>query len=135
VDDWIEERPQRILWPMLILWAAGAIIFTYAGYQGAMMPTAWLTARPDAKAITSVYPQFQPMVYALENAVPVLKLGMDERWMPNGAEVFRQPWCGMTWLPFLSTYWFLCSVRWGLILFGWVQALVLSAALAARFKR
>jgi hypothetical protein len=65
------------------------------------------------------YPPFQPFVYTLENALPMAKLGIDDKWMPD---------------PTRGSYLFLATSRWLLILLGWFYAGVLGAALSGRFK-
>jgi hypothetical protein len=67
----------------------------------------------------------------------MVKLGMDERWMPdpqfqpkpcfpNCSLLDRQRW--------LNSYGFLMWFRWSLIATGWIQATVFLAALSSRFK-
>jgi hypothetical protein len=86
------------------------------------------------------YPRFAPFVYTLENALPLVKLGMDDKWAPDpfhGGDAWFPghgwSWC-LQWLAMFNSYWFLAGVRWFLILFGWFQAAVLGAALTSRFK-
>lgn len=74
----------------------------------------------------AVYPTLNPFIYTLENAVPLVKLGQDEKWAPDR----RYP--GTNWF---TNYWFLVWSRWLLILSGWIQATILAAALADRFKK
>ena len=71
------------------------------------------------------YPVLNPFVYTLENAVPMVKLGQDDKWAPDR----RHP--GKAWF---TNYWILVWARWMLILSGWFQATVLAAALSGRFK-
>jgi hypothetical protein len=74
----------------------------------------------------AAYPKLYPLVYTLENAVPLVRLGQDEKWAPD------QQYPGTTWF---TNYWFLMWARWLLILSGWFQATVLAAALSGRFKQ
>jgi hypothetical protein len=124
---WMEEAPLRIWRTIVFFLLLGWLIFGFAGVKGAIAPT-----EPEAyKAFTSkrpmpaAYPTLNPFVYTLENAVPLVKLGQDEKWAPDR----RYP--GTKWY---TNYWFLMWSRWLLILFGWVQATVLAAALSGRFK-
>jgi hypothetical protein len=139
--SWIEENPLRIGWTITLTLLIGASVFTWGGNQGAMMETVRFQPNSiglngEAKPVSVLYPTFQPFVYTLENTVPFIKLGMDERWMPNTSVQFRQSWFPqIKWLYFLSTYGLLSFMRWALIVGGWVQATVLAAALADRFKK
>lgn len=128
---WLEEEPLRIVFSIALTLFFGTLIFAYAGGKGAMMETARYLPSAHPGQVSPVYPQFQPFVYTLENAVPFFKLGMDDRWTPNGSPAFRSPW----FLYFFSTYGLLNFVRWALIVWGWVQATVFAAALAERFKK
>lgn len=125
---WLEEEFLRICCSIAAFLLLGWLIFGFAGAKGAIAPT-------DAKAYTAVmantpmpgaYPKLNPFVYTLENAVPLVKLGQDEKWAPD------QRYPGTNWL---TNYWFLMWSRWLLILSGWVQATVLVAALSERFKK
>jgi hypothetical protein len=65
----------------------------------------------------------------------MVKLGMDDRWMPNKDDKFTKPWFpNYPRLKRVNYYGFLVFYRWFLILSGWVQATVLVAALSHRFK-
>ena len=81
---------------------------------------------------------FQPFVYTLENAVPLVKLGMDGK-MDQDPKHDPMPWFpqvgwldGLKWF---NSYWFLMLSRWGLIVGGWVQATILAASVADRFRK
>jgi hypothetical protein len=146
---WLEENPLRIGWSIALTLSIGTGIFTWGGSKQAMIETVRLqpamirsyeeakTDRPvPNKPVSDHYPHFQPFVYTLENAVPLVKLGIDEKWAPDPRPDFCQPWLPRwRWLYFISTYGILSFSRWGLIVWGWVQATVLAAALADRFKK
>jgi hypothetical protein len=135
---WLEEAPLRILYPIAMTLLLGTLIFAGAGRSNAMMES--FRDQSDAKALarSAHYPPFQPFVYTVDNAVPLVKLGMDEAWMPDRAHVPRpwfpgHPW--LDWLRVFNSYWFLAISRWLIILLGWFQATVLAAALSGRFKQ
>jgi hypothetical protein len=124
---WLEEVPLRILYSITLTVLLGWFIFGHGGSRGALAPT-------DAKAyaafisgapLPAAYPTLNPFVYTLENALPLVKLGQDERWAPDQRHSPTGP---------LTNYWFLMWSRWLLILAGWFQATVLAAALSSRFK-
>lgn len=124
---WLEEVPARILYSIAVSLIMGGLIFSHAGSLGALAPTesqayeAFIKGRP----MPAAYPALNPFVYTVENALPLVKLGQDDKWAPDPRYV------SSNWL---TNYWFLMWVRWSLILFGWFQATVLAAALVSRFK-
>jgi len=138
---WMEENPLRIGWLILLTMLFGTSVFWWGGSKQAMKETIFFqpnayTENGGFKPIPALYPKFQPFVYTLENAVPLIKLGMDEKWAPDPSPKFCQPWfpkiCG---LYFVSTYGVLVFARWALIVWGWIQATILAASVAERFKK
>ncbi|MGD0098451.1 MAG: hypothetical protein ABSB60_18360 [Terracidiphilus sp.] len=128
----LEEVPWRIAYSIAITLFLGTLIFSGAYRSGAMV-------RTDDKTPADRYPPFQPFVYALENVVPLAKLGMDDKYTPNpNPKRLAQMWFPQSrcldWLRVFNTYWFLAVSRWLLIFLGWFQAGVLGAALMSRFK-
>jgi hypothetical protein len=119
----------------------GTSIFTWGGSKQAMIETVRyqpnaITDNGGVKLVSPLYPKYQPFVYTLENAVPLIKLGMDEKWTPNPSPEFRQPWYPrIHFLYFLSGYGWLNFWRWALIVGGWVQATIFAAAVADRFRK
>jgi hypothetical protein len=125
---WLRESPLRILYSITLVVVLGWAIFGIAGASGWMAPTerdAYVNWATD-KVPTSAYPRFQPFVYSLENSLPLVKLGQDDRWAPDPP--FHEP-------RRLPVYWLLMWSRWILILMGWLQATVLAAAVSDRFKQ
>jgi hypothetical protein len=122
----LEEQPLRILYPILILAAlSGTIFFRYDAHFAETSDTAFLaTHTPQRQAKPYSYPKFQPFVYALENVLPVVKLGQDDKWAPNPAPHVTSP----------RLYMNLAAIRWFLILSGWVMGGILAAAVSARFR-
>jgi len=119
----LEENPLRVLWSLTILIVLGTLLFWNAERGGAMVPrdreayTAWAQGKPYG----SGYPKFQPIIYTVENALPLVKLGQDDKWAPDPS---RRP----------AYYWLLAGFRWFLIFFGWFQATLLATAIGGRFK-
>jgi hypothetical protein len=140
----LEEKPIRICWSIAFTVTVGTMIFAGAFSSSAMIasvevqPNALLPMPSgESRNLSAHYPLSQPFLYTLENAVPLVKLGMDEKWMPD-PKFEHQPWFpqvrwlnGMKWF---SSYWFLVTSRVLLIFLGWFQAGVLGAALLRRFK-
>ncbi len=151
---WLEENPLRIAYSILFALTLGTLVFAGAVRSGAMIETVQTqpamiatyvesakgsARKPDEsnKPVSIHYTSFQPFIYTLENAVPLVKLGMDERWMPD-LQHQPQPWCSIGWLDWLkwfNSYGFLVWFRWLLIVWGWAQATILAASLADRFKK
>ena len=124
---WLEEAPGRIWRSIACVLLLGWLVFGYAGSHGAIAPTESEAYKAfiAGSHLPSAYPTLNPFVYTLDNAVPLVKLGQDDKWAPDR----RYP--GTNWF---TNYWFLMWTRWVLILFGWFQAGVLGAALLRRFK-
>jgi hypothetical protein len=124
---WLEEAPQRIGLSIGFTFLLFTAIFWHAGAGGALAPTerdayeAFIAGKP----MPAAYPVFNPVIYTLEDAVPLVKLGEDDKWAPDRRHVPIGHFTG---------YWFLMWARWLLILSGWFQATVLGAALSRRFK-
>ena len=124
---WLEEAPGRIWRSIACVLLLGWLVFGYAGSHGALAPTeteaykAFIAGSP----LPSAYPTLNPFVYTLDNAVPLVKLGQDEKWAPD------RRYRGTNWF---TDYWFLVWSRVVLVYLGWFQAGVLGAALLRRFK-
>jgi hypothetical protein len=137
----LEENPLRICYSIALTLLIGTSIFTWGGTKQAMIETVRLLPNAvkdsgEVKPVSPHYTKYQPFVYTLENALPPVKLGMDDRWTPNPRPEFCQPWFPrLSWLYFISTYGWLNFWRWFLIVWGWVQATVLAASMADRFKK
>jgi hypothetical protein len=79
------------------------------------------------------YMPFSPVVYILENVLPVVHFGQDAGWAPN-PRVQSQPQSDWRrFCPQLSYKW-LSSLRWFLIVLGWVLAGILAGVVANLFK-
>jgi hypothetical protein len=135
--EFIEEDPWRVLYLIVLFWIFGSVIF-------------WRARRMNLKAMApkedkaydhfskhdvpppNIVP-FNPLVYALENILPVVKFGQDDTWGPNphldspSVEGLRR------WLPRLSYSW-LAFVRLLLIVLGWALALILAGVIGSLFK-
>jgi len=121
---------QQLLWvlaPIVLITTVATCLFWFAGVRGAMAPTskeaylAWSTgSRMDA-----AYPRFNSFLYSLENDLPLVKFGLDDKWAPD--ETYKPK-------DAIVSY---DTLRWArviLILLGWLQATVLAAAIGSRFK-
>jgi hypothetical protein len=136
----MEEAPARISYSILLTLLLGTLIFAGASpvRSGAMIPTARdRDEQPLAGTSLDRYPRFQPFIYTLENAVPLVKLGVDDKWTPDpahGGKAWFPQYSRLNWLGYFNSYGFLTFSRWVIILLGWFQAAVLGASLTNRFK-
>ena len=105
----------------------------------AMAPTSTGTylAWTQSRITNEAYPKFNGLIYTLENALPIFRLGQNDAWAPDPHYTPlnwfpRHP--RLAWTAWLSSYGFLSGLRVFLNLFGWFQAIVLGFALTHRFK-
>jgi hypothetical protein len=137
---WLEERPVRIMYLVLFTLIVGTLIFAGASpdRSGAMVTTARdSNGQPLSGAALSHYPKFQPFIYTLENTVPLVRLGIDDKWTldpaHSGKTLFPQRGC-LNWLGWFNSYGFLTSFRYAIIFLGWFYAGLLGTAFTNRFK-
>jgi hypothetical protein len=136
--SWLREQPFRIAWSIGTILLITTSLFWWAGSSGAIGPrekdsyVAWSKGQPFPVA----FPKLNPFIYSLENELPLVKLGQDDKWYPDPSHqpISLGAGCLFHWTWIFDSYGFLTSVRWCLIVFGWVQATVLAAALSNRFK-
>jgi hypothetical protein len=77
--------PGRVIWYVASLTILGWIIHRRAQNAGRMVPTdkdAYTEFRASGHA-PGHYPRFSPFVYSLENCLPLVKLGQDDRWQAD----------------------------------------------------
>ena len=123
----LQQQPLWILLPIILTTSLATGLFGIAGAKGAMAPTnkdayvAWSKGTPLAAS----YPRFNPLVYSLENDLPLLKLGFDDKWAPD------QNYHAKDRIISCET---LRGARVLVVLLGWFQATVLAAAIGLRFK-
>ncbi len=124
----------------------GWIIFRRARRLGAMVPTdkEALAALRQGKA-PEHYQPFTPLIYSIENCVPLVKFGQDERWQPDPDFRRAEPQrsepksaveraCGRILRAFALTPWKLRWFRWGMIALGWLLATFFVAGLTGLIK-
>ena len=147
--DRLEEDPLWIAPVIATLGLAGSFLFWRAHRIRAMAPTGKdaLAEFEKGLPVPAGYPPFNPIVYAFENVLPVVRLGQDASWAPNhraspGSWLPERPawlrsfaarWWITRWL-FHLDYSRLAFLRWALIVLGWASALILGAAIGGRFK-
>ena len=140
---WLDEFQFRSLYLIVLFWAFGSVIFWRARRMNSMAPSekdAYIKFVKSRREPEGYIQPFKPFVYALENCLPVVKLGQDDAWAPDPraepTDWFPESsrWAYWNnWLPKL-TYRRLSFLRWAIILAGWLLALILAGAIGERFK-
>ena len=118
----LRRNPLIIVLPIAFSFCVGTGVFSH--YRDHFSRT----AAPERAVVgahagesATAYPLFVPPIYALENALPILQLGQDEKWAPN-------PQKGIV------VYWILSILRWIMIIFGWLCGITLGFAVSERLK-
>jgi len=76
--------PARAVWYTCGLAALGWIVHRRAARVGAMAPTEKDAYEEFSKGETPKrYQPFNPLIYSVENCIPLVKLGQDDRWQPD----------------------------------------------------
>lgn len=77
----LERQPLWILISISLFTAIGWLVFWEAGYAGAMAPTgnAAYAEWHNGVALVAPCPPFNPFIYSLENSLPLVKLGQDDK--------------------------------------------------------
>jgi hypothetical protein len=81
-------RPLWAAWEILGLSALGWIVYRRSYLAGTMVPTekdACRSFREEAHP-PDYYPKFSPLIYSVENSLPLVKLGQADKWQPDPAE-------------------------------------------------
>ena len=123
----LQQQPLWVLALIALTTSLATCFFWFASVRGAMAPSdkeayfAWSTG----SRMSVAYPQFNPFVYSLENDLPLVKFGIDDKWAPDQTYRPKDP---------VVSYETLRWARVLLILCGWFQATVLAAAIGSRFK-
>jgi hypothetical protein len=78
-------RPLRAFWELAGLGALGWILYRRSYIAGNMVPSeedAYSAFKRDGRPPPH-YPEFVPIVYSLENSIPLVKLGQGDKWQPD----------------------------------------------------
>jgi hypothetical protein len=80
-------RPRLAVWEILGLSGLGWILYRRAYLAGRIVPTEKEASEKFKHngQIPSHYQAFSPLVYSLENSLPVVKLGQGDKWQPDPA--------------------------------------------------
>jgi hypothetical protein len=137
VPDFLAENPLRVTYFIGGFWGLGSLLFWRARRlnEKAMAPKERVAYEEFATkgAAPANVPPFNPVVYALENILPVVKFGQDDAWGPNPSFVLPPGKTWKRWLPRFSYNW-LAFARLLLIILGWALAIVLAGVIGELFK-
>ena len=141
------HKSWRALWCLLGLIVGLAFGFGYLG--GAMVPSdkdAYATFEQRGEP-PNYYPSFNALIYSVENAFPLVSLGVKDHWEPNPGGVRTMPvlrcrvlqamygFSLCNWHPFrIYAPWILRVWLWFQILAGWVLATLFVAGLTGVVK-
>jgi hypothetical protein len=155
-DDLISEStvgygiyPGRAAWFLGGITILSWIVHRRAELARAMAPTeedAYKEFRDSDGHTPAHYPPFNPFIYSLENCLPLVKFGQDDRWQPDpnprslatapaparwSRSWFKELWFVPTWaLSPPALRWF----RWFMIAAGWFLATFFVAAVSGIIK-
>lgn len=108
-------RPEKTLWTLLALLALNIGINTAILYwkQDTLVPASeevYLHEDQDPwRGTPKEYPNFNPLVFALDSLIPALDLGQETAWQPN----WKNPW-GIAY----AIYLYVIHMFFGLLLIG-----------------
>jgi hypothetical protein len=142
--------PGNAVWELLGLMALGWVLHRRAQGAGLMVPTekdAYIEFRHKGKA-TDNYPPFSPLIYVLENCIPFIRFGQDDKWQADPsplpashlARAAGSKWTRLKslFLTRLRNRMMLTAalrwLRWGMICLGWLLATYLVASLTGIIK-
>lgn len=145
-------RPERAALWAIGLTALGWVLHRRAALARAMAPTdksAYDEFAANGRQTPRYYPGFNPFIYSLENCLPLVKLGQDDRWQadpaaprrvgrPRPALLTRAWWRDLIYgrVPSgLCSRRFLQGFRWFMILAGWALATFFVAAVTGIVKK
>jgi hypothetical protein len=126
-------EPLLVLLPFALILLWGHQTYQKAWDKHQILPTAsdTFTQKPvgapaaQAEVYAHAYPVFNPWIYTLDNELPLVKFGMDEKWAPDPNLAVKGK---------AATYWGLAGFRWFLIFAGWVQGILLTFGVTRRFR-
>jgi hypothetical protein len=75
--------PQHALYVSIIIVVFGWFVFERAYIYKVMLPTSDDACHWNTTQVKDRYPKFNAFVYSLEAFVPLVKLGVEEKWTPN----------------------------------------------------
>jgi hypothetical protein len=133
-------HPLYAFWELVGLAGLGWIIYRRAELANSMVPTdndAYALAK-NANTLPPSYPRFSPLVYSIENSLPLIDLGQGARWQPDPdpRTIFTS---GGSWLSkfdhILKSPTFLRRFLWVQIFLGWILATLFAAGVTGIIRK
>lgn len=144
-------RPGKAILYLAVMVIIGTIIYWQAALHGVMTPTHpliynearvggmiptkcaenWVYFPEEASSICqtkmpSEYSEFQSFIYAMDVALPVVNLRMENDWAPRVVDTKgKRHWLG----------WWVRTYEWFLIAVGWILSLMFVSAVGASIRR
>jgi hypothetical protein len=132
--------PERAICGLSLLTGLSWIIFRRAKLAGAMSPTDKDACErfKGGGAAPEYYPPFSPLVYSVENSLPLVKLGQADRWQPNpdgpkSAKGWKNWRSNLKGIHASSV--FLRRFLWFQIILGWILATFFLAGLTGLIQK
>jgi hypothetical protein len=137
--------PRRAIYCSGALWALAWIVHRRALRIGAMAPTDKVAYDEFCKGrLPPHYQPFSPAIYSIENCLPLIKFGQDERWQPDPhfKRILPRPkskWLVVRGLRYIVQAFALTPAklrwfRWLMIALGWLLATFFVAGLTGLIK-
>lgn len=111
-------RPWNALYASLLIVTIGAVLFKVGYLAKLIAPTGNDAYYEGTEEIRDTYPKFNMLIYSLETFVPIVKLKLEEYWIPDanrGPVLLR-----FDRFPLLTIGGLLRCYLWFHILAGWV---------------
>lgn len=133
-------QPLRAFPWILGLTGLSWILYRRSYLAGGMVPT-----EKDAcdiyktlRKVPGHYPKFSPAIYSVENSVPLVNLGQNDKWQPDPAPAVAQPPLEGRWKRFnrfIISPQFLRWFLWAQILLGWLLATLFLAGISGVIRK
>jgi hypothetical protein len=133
-------HPLYAFWELVGLAGLGWIIYRRAELANTMVPTdndAYALAKSSA-ALPPSYPRFSPLVYSIENSLPLIDLGQGAHWQPDPDPQTIPPSGSGRWSKFdyiLKSPKFLRRFLWVQIILGWILATLFAAGVTGIIRK
>lgn len=120
-------EPARALLIAVPLVLAMSLWYEHARQDDMLIPNPDApTPLPEASTCDDTYPCVQPLVYALDNLVPILDFGQRSRWAPDQSHTGAAWWDNGRWL---------ATATWVTGAVGWILATLAAASFTQVIRR
>ncbi len=140
--------PEWAIWEILGLTALGWLFYRRGAVAKSLVPTdleAYKSFKSTGESPDG-YPKFSPLIYSLENSLPLVKLGQGDKWQPDSSSTGAPRNDGFSWWEWLKhsstgprrfalSPSFLRRFLWIQILIGWLLATLFLAGVTGIIRR